>query len=351
MTQIRASQPQPGLREAASHRPPTLETVAALAGVSRATVSRVINNASNVSAEIRAAVEVAIERVGYVPNRAARSLVTRRTNSIALVVREAIDFGFADPYLASIVVAASQSLAGSDVQLAVMMASNDEDHAKLARYVQVAHVDGVILISVHDDDRLPLALLRAGVPMVVGGRPPIPLPGACYVDADNPAGAALAAEHLLATGRRRLAMISGPADMTASIDRLDGFRAALRAAGQPPPAVEYGNFTRESGEAAMTELLRRDPDLDGIFAANDLMAIGGLRALRNAGRDVPGQVAVIGFDDVELSKHTEPPLTTIDQAIAQQARTMVELLLAQIDGHPDVGPHILPTRLVRRGTS
>jgi DNA-binding LacI/PurR family transcriptional regulator len=332
-------------------RQPTLETVAELAGVSRATVSRVINGSAKVSAQVRAAVQDAIARVDYVPNRAARALVTRRINSIALVVREAIEFGFADPYLSSIVVAASQSLTRSGIHLAVMMARTDDDQTRIGSYVRGGHVDGVILVSVHDGDPLPRGLLAAHIPMVIGGRPPEPLDGVCYVDSDNHAGAALAAHHLLATGRTRLAMIAGPSDLPSTNDRLDGFLAALRAAGQPPPTVTYGSFTRESGERAAADLLRRVPDVDGIFAANDLMAIGALRFLKDAGRRVPDDVAVIGFDDTELARHADPALTTIHQLITDQARLMVELVLSQIEGRTEAGPHILPTHLVRRSSA
>jgi DNA-binding LacI/PurR family transcriptional regulator len=185
---------------------------------------------------------------------------------------------------------------------------------------------------------------------VIGGRPASPLDGVSYVDVDNVAGAALAAGRLLDGGRTRLAMIAGPPDITSATDRLDGFRAALRDHGQPPPPVAYGAFTRGSGEQAAIELMRRVPDLDGIFAANDLMAIGALRAIKDAGRGVPDDVAMIGFDDIEISQHTEPPLTTIHQDIAVQARMMVELLLARIDGRSVEGPHILPTHLVSRGS-
>ena len=329
---------------------PTLETVAALAGVSRATVSRVINNAAQVSPQVRASVEEAIETIGYVPNRAARSLVTRKTDSIGLLVREPVEFGIADPYLSSIVVTASQSLAGTGVQLAVMMAGNHEDHDKLAGYVRAGHVDGVILVSVHDDDPLPRQLLRAHVPVVIGGRPAALLDGVTYVDVDNVSGAATAARRLIESGRTRLTMIAGPQDMTAANDRLHGFRAALREAGMAPPTIAYGDFTRVAGEQAARELLRREPDLDGIFAASDLMAIGAMRTIKDSGRGVPDDVAVIGFDDIDLSQHTEPPLTTINQAIAVQARLMVELLLARIDGEPADGAHILPTFLVERGS-
>ena len=136
--------------------------------------------------------------------------------------------------------------------------------------------------------------------------------------------------------------------MTAGIDRLNGYRRALAAAGRKADRVVYGEFTRESGQQAMVELLSRDPDLDGVFAANDLMAIGALRSLRDAGRRVPEDVSVVGYDDIEMAKHTEPPLTTIHQPIVDQARTMTELLLTQIGGDPVGDPVVLPTELVER---
>ena len=332
-------------------RLPTLETVAAVSGFSRATVSRVINQSPTVAPEIREAVEAVIEQLGYVPNRAARSLVTRRTGSIALVVREPVEFGVTDSYLSGVIVAASQSLAGTGVQLAVMMAANDTDHAKLGSYVRSGHVDGVLLFSVHDDDPLPSQLVRAGVPVVLGGRPTVPLAGGSYVDTDNRGGAEAAAGHLLGLGRRHLAMISGPPDMTAAVDRLDGFRNALRRAGQAPPTVAYGDFTRAAGGTAMREILDRLPEVDAVFAANDLMALDALRALREAGRRVPDDVAVVGFDDIDLGRFAEPQLTTVHQPIAEQATLMVRMVLEQIEGQPPREPTVLPVHLVVRGST
>ncbi|HEX6353529.1 LacI family DNA-binding transcriptional regulator [Actinophytocola sp.] len=325
---------------------PTLDTVAAEAGVSRATVSRVINGSPRVSAEVKTAVEAAIATLGYVPNRAARSLAMRRTDSIALVMREPDATVLNDPYLGNIIIATSQTLVGTGVQLVLVNAQNTAEHAQLADYVRSGHVDGVLLASMHNDDPLPRILLDAGIPTVVGGRPASPLPGLSYVDCDNVGGAQLAAEHLLSAGRRRIATIAGPQDMTAGIDRLAGFRQAL--AGRKPERVAYGDFSRESGQRAMAELLDRYPDLDGVFAANDMMAAGALRVLRDAGRAVPHDVSVVGFDDIELARHTEPPLTTVHQPIVHQARTMTELLLTQIGGDPVADPVILPTELVER---
>jgi DNA-binding LacI/PurR family transcriptional regulator len=327
---------------------PTLDTVAAEAGVSRATVSRVINGSPRVSPEVKVAVESAIALLGYVPNRAARSLAMRRTDSIALVMREPDATVLGDPYLGNIIIATSQTLIGTGVQLVLVNAQNTAEHAQLADYVRGGHVDGVLLASMHDDDPLPRVLLEAGIPTVVHGRPSRPLPGLSYVDVDNVGGAQLAAERLLSAGRKRIATIAGPQDMTAGLDRLAGYRRALAQAGRKADRVAYGDFTRESGQLAMTALLERHPDLDAVFVANDLMAVGALRSLRDAGRRVPADVSVVGYDDIEMARHTEPPLTTIHQPIVDQARTMTELLLTQIGGDPVADPVILPTELVER---
>jgi DNA-binding LacI/PurR family transcriptional regulator len=333
-------------------RTPTLATVAAVAGVSPATVSRVINGSPTVAPNIRSAVEDAISDLGYVPNRAARSLVTRRSDSIALVVREQVEFGVADAYLSSTIVAASQSLVGTGFQLVVMMANNDTEHAQLANYVRAGHVDGAILVSVHAEDPLPQQLLRARIPTVLTGRPATPLPpGGTYVDVDNLGGGRLAAHRLIDGGRRKLAIIAGPADMTAATDRIAGFRTALAEAGRAVEAVAVGDFHRASGEAAMREILAREPDVDGVFAASDLMAAGAMRVLRLAGRVVPDDVALVGFDDVELAQHTEPPLTTIHQPVADVIRIVTEMLIRQIHGGPVEDPVVLPTTLVVRDSA
>ena len=322
-----------------------------MAGVSPATVSRVINDSAPVTDSIRQAVEAAVQRLGYVPNRAARSLVTQRTDSIALVVREPVGFGIVDPYLSSMTVAASQSLVGTGVHLVLMMAKNGDDHAQLAHYVRGGHVDGVVLLSVHDDDPLPQQLLRAGIPMVLGGRPMTPLTGCSYVEVDNLGGAGLVARRLVEADRTRIGTIAGPTDMTAGVDRLAGFRSALADLGQPPPAVAYGSFTRASGEEAMRALLKREPGLDAVFGASDMMAIGAISVLKESGRRVPDDVAVIGFDDVEVGRHTDPALTTVQQPIAEQARLLVEMLVSRIrTGQSPPNPDLLPTVLVERAS-
>jgi DNA-binding LacI/PurR family transcriptional regulator len=327
-------------------RRPTLEAVAVRAGVSRATVSRVVNGQATVTPEIREAVVRAVNELGYVPNSAARSLVTQRTDSIALVVSEPPTRVFSDdPMFSTVIRSASLELEAADKQVVLMLAGSPKSHARIERYIASGHVDGVMLISMHGADPLPAAITRMNVPVVSYGRPavPVPLP---YVDNDNVGGAEKAVRHLVELGRRRIATIAGPQDMIGGQDRLAGYRNALRDTDRRS-IVAVGDFTRDSGAVAMRQLLEDDPDLDAVFVGNDLMAIGALQSLRQAGRRVPDDVAVVGFDDIEAARYTEPPLTTIRHPITEQAAAMVRLLLGLFEGGPDT-PVILPTELVVR---
>jgi DNA-binding LacI/PurR family transcriptional regulator len=311
----------------------TLETVAEQAGVSRATVSRVINRSPKVSSEVRERVQEAIRELGYVPNRAARALVTRRTDSIALIIPEPDVFFFADPYLTRLATEINRALEASEIQLVLVMQGPvaGRAHERMEDYVTSGHVDGVILVSVHEANPLPKALLSAGVPLVYGGRPSLPGLAVTCVDVDNVFGARQATEHLLAGGRRRIATISGPVDMTAGQDRLAGYRDAVAAAGLPP-LIAHGTFTERSGFEAMNTLLAREPQLDAVFAASDLMARGALAALAQAGRRVPQDVAMVGFDDLGVAQDCDPALTSVRQPIEEVADGLVRLLMAQIGG-------------------
>ncbi|WP_084010745.1 LacI family DNA-binding transcriptional regulator [Pseudofrankia sp. DC12] len=336
----------------APRRAPTLEEVAELAGVSRATVSRVVNGSSRVSPEARAAVTVAIAELGYVPNRAARSLVTRRTDTLVLIVHERPDTVFSDPFFASVLRGVNRALSPTDLQLVLLQAQGETQRDRALRYVGNGHVDGVLLISLHGDDIMPNAIAAAGMPLVMAGRL---LTGQTvdYVDADNVGGARDAVAHLLATGRRRIASVAGPPDMSVGVDRLRGYTEAVRDAGGDTAGwVVVGDFTEASGQAATARLLAEHPDLDAVFAASDLMALGALRALRAAGRRVPDDVAVVGFDDAALAAYADPPLTTVRQQVELMGQEMVRLLLARI-ADPDGDPSeiILPTELVIRASA
>jgi DNA-binding LacI/PurR family transcriptional regulator len=329
-------------------RRPTLEDVAARAGVGRGTASRVINGAARVSARAREAVEAAIDELGYVPNRAARSLVTNRTDAIALVIAESEERVFGEPFFAGVVRGIGAALADAQKQLVLLIAPADRA-GHIDEYLTLQHVDGVLLLSLHDDDKLPGRIRDRGIPVVLGGGP-LPGKGVGYVDNDNAEGARLAVEHLVERGRQRIATIAGPSDMTAGHHRLAGYLTGLQAAGVESLAVEYGDFSQASGEAAMRRLLAEHPDLDGVFAANDPMAAGALSVLRAAGRSVPQDVAVVGFDDSTLA--VSLGLTSVHQSADAMGRAMVDVLLRSIAA-PDEEPatRMLPTHLVVRSSS
>ena len=330
---------------------PTLEQVGELAGVSRATVSRVINNSPKVSPEVRAAVEQAIAKLSYSPNQAARSLVTRRTDAIALVVCEPEEQFFADPFFAAVVRGLGSITTEVDKNLVLMVMQGEAERDRARRYLRPDHVDGVVLMSLHGDDPLPRQLDAAGVPTVLIGRP-VGKPVVPYVDADNRGGARQAVDHLVRLGRREIATVTGPANMAVSSDRYEGYRDALEAARLRPlkALVEEGDFLEEGGYEATKRLLARRPGLDGLFAASDLMAAGALRALREHGRRVPNDVAVVGFDDFPIASHTMPPLTTIRQPLDRMTEAAADLLLRRVDGDGKGGPQhvICATDLVVR---
>ncbi|MFB4290539.1 LacI family DNA-binding transcriptional regulator [Nonomuraea sp. ATR24] len=327
---------------------PTLEAVAARAGVGRGTVSRVINGSPNVSEKAREAVQQAIQELGYVPNRAARALVTRRTDTVALVVSESEFRVFDEPYFAGTIRGIGSALTETGLQLILAMARSRQEHARLEHYLTGQHVDGVLLLSLHGDDPLPGRLEAMGVPTVLGGRPVGPATPYSYVDMDNRAGARQAVKHLLGLGRGRIATIAGPQDMGVGVDRLSGYRDAVLPTGLPE-LVAYGDFSEESGESAMAELLAAHPDVDAVFAASDPMALGAMRVLKAAGRAIPEDVAVIGFDDSKAALHADPPLTTVHQPMEAMGRQMALLLVARINGEELRQPVvILDTHLVRR---
>ncbi|MFC5635618.1 LacI family DNA-binding transcriptional regulator [Streptomyces bullii] len=352
---------------------PTLEAVAARAGVSRATVSRVVNGADGVREPLVERVRQAVEELGYVPNQAARSLVTKRHDAVAVVIAEPETRVFSDPFFAQQLRGISKELTAHDNQLVLLLTEGRDDHARVGRYLAGGHVDGALVFSLHLDDPLPELIHRAGVPTVFGGRPGWSdglLPHGCgpgragatptpvYVDSDNRGGAREAVRHLAGLGRTRIAHITGALDQTSAADRLDGYRDVMVDA--DPRLVAEGDFTPGGGERAMRELLDRCPDLDAVFAANDLMAAGALRVLRQHGRRVPDDVAVVGFDDMlPVAEQTDPPLTTVRQDIETMGRLMARLLLRGLDRHATqeegVGGTpssvVLPTTLVRRATA
>lgn len=321
---------------------PTLQQVAELAGVSRATASRVVNGGAGVRLHVQAKVRHAVEELGYVPNPAARTLMTRRHDAVAVVVAEPESRVFSDPFFARQLRGIGRELSAASVQLVLLLVTDAGDYAQVGRYLSAGHVDGALIFSLHRDNPLPAVVDRLGLPVVYGGRPEwadpdtpgsIPL----YVDTDNRGGARAAVQHLVDRGRRRIAVITGPLDQTSSLDRLDGYRDLFPDA--DPALVAEGDFTAPGGRRAMEQLLDSCPDLDAVFACSDLMAAGALTVLAERGLRVPEDVSVVGYDDSDTaSQWANPPLTTVRQDIEELGRLMARLLLNRLqsdfDGRP-----------------
>ncbi|MBX9398718.1 LacI family transcriptional regulator [Streptomyces sp. TRM72054] len=338
---------------------PTLEEVAARAGVGRGTVSRVINGSPRVSDATRAAVEAAVAELGYVPNTAARALAANRTDAIALVVPEPETRFFAEPYFSDMLRGVGAALSDTQMQLLLIFAGSDRERQRLAQYLAAHRVDGVLLVSVHADDPLPDLLGQLEIPAVISG-PRSAEETLTSVDSDNYGGARSAVEHLIARGCRHIAHITGRLDVYGAQRRIDGYREALSDAGHAvdEQLIEAGDFTEEGGRRAMTRLLARCPDLDAVFAASDVTAAGARQVLREAGRRIPEDVALVGYDDSAIARHMDPPLTSVRQPIEEMGRRMIDLLLTEIaDRRPAVSRGlerrqvVLATELVERASS
>ena len=325
---------------------PTIHDVAAASGVSRGTVSRVLNGQGNVSLAAETAVRRAVAETGYVVNRAARSLKTSRTGSIVMVLSEPQERLFEDPNFSVLMRVATNQLAERDMSLVLMIAGDDGGRERVARYLRGGHADGTLLVSTHAGDPLLEAIERSGVPAVacgavLGRESVIP-----YAAADDRGGARDMTAYLVEQGRRRIGMITGPLDTPGGSLRLEGFTGVLgrRATKQ---MIVHGDYTQDGGETAMRRLLEAVPDLDAVFVASDLMAAGALQALHQAGRRVPDDVAVAGFDDSAVATATRPTLTTVRQPLERVAGETVRLLTALLE-EKEVEPVVLPTELVVR---
>lgn len=325
----------------------TIEEVAARAGVSRSTVSRVVNGSTAVSPEALAAVQRAITELNYAPNRAARSLASRQTHAIGLVVPEDTTRFFGDPFLASVVAGISARLADSDYVLTLLIASEDPG-GKMTRFVRNGGVDAAIIVSHHASDSF-VDTIAESVPVVFGGRPSRSHDGDHIVDVDNVAAARAATEHLIGLGRRRIATITGSPSMPVGIDRRDGFLAALADAGLESAGVVDGDFSEQGGADATQRLLAQGEHPDALFTASDLMARGALGVLRSAGLRVPEDVAVVGFDDSALAVAYD--LTSVRQPMFAQGELLAGIIIDVLAGRQPERLTILPTELIVRGSA
>ena len=305
----------------------TLEQIAQMAGVSRSTASRVVNNHPGVKPVVRDRVLKVIQETGYHPDPAARSLAARRSGIIGLVVPRAVQFLFIDPYYPRLMQGIAQACNACNYILSLFIFHTEEEEQKLSpRLLRNQLVDGIILSALPLDDRLVSQLLVNEVPFVMIGRPDDPAK-ISFVDVDNVAGAYSAVRHLIQLGRKRIGTITGPLNTTVGLDRRQGYLNALNDRGVmiDERLVVEGDFTEVSGYTGMQRLLRQEPD--AVFAASDTMAFGALRALRQAGVTTPDEIAVVGYDDLPLAATSEPPLTTVRQPIRRLGVQAVENLI------------------------
>lgn len=328
----------------------TVHDVARVAGVSRGTVSRLLNGQMYVSAEAREAIENAIREVGYVPNTAARSLVRRRTQAVGFIVHEPASLFVGDPNIGAIMLGANAALSAADYQMVSLVVDSDRDTDRVARYLSGGFVDAAIIISARSDDPITRVVQRLELPVVYVGHPPGVT--ASWVGVDNRGAARSIVERLLGTGRRRVGMVAAALDRDSGADRLAGFRDALGDRFDPDLVERIPLYSYSEGGAAMRALLGRAPDLDGVFAASDAVAAGAMDALRAAGRKVPTDVGVVGFDDSAWALRTDPQLSTVAQPATELGAAAAEQALALLGGAPPaVDGVVLPTPVVWRDSA
>lgn len=327
----------------------TLKDIGRMAGVSRSTVSRVVNNQDSVSPEVRKRVHDVIDRTGFVPNVAARSLASNRTGVLGLVIPSRVHSLFQDPYFGLLIQGISKASNEAGTTLSLFLFETEEEERRLyPRVVSPGLVDGLILTASRQGDPLQGRLTDGEIPFVMVGHPDR-VDKVSYVDADNLGGARQAAIHLCSLGYERIGYVGAPTSTSAGVDRLEGFREGLATCGRLLDATlrSDGDFSEQSGYEAIQKIMPHRPD--AVFVASDTMAIGALRALRELGVSVPGDLGIVSFDGLPSSQVATPALTTIRQPISQTGVKAVELLLDLVSGRLS-GPvsEILPVELVIR---
>jgi LacI family transcriptional regulator len=328
----------------------TLEDVARQTGVSRSTVSRVVNGQPNVSDDVRKRVLETIQTTGYQPNAAARSLASQRSWTLGLILPQSVSFFFTDPYYPHLTKGIAQACNESDYTLALFLVGTKQDEERIfPRLSRKGLLDGVIVQSGrHGDQWIIGRFVDAKMPLVIAGRP-FRSDNVSYIDIDNVNAAYSAATHLVRLGRQRIGMITGPTTSTVGIDRRDGYVRALVERGRDvdDSLIVEGDFTEAGGYYSMKQLLAASPD--AVFAASDIMAIGAMRAAREAGLRIPDDIAFVGFDDLPIATLSEVQLTTVRQPVVQFGAKAVELLIDLIENGIDPPRHIImQTELVIR---
>jgi LacI family transcriptional regulator len=330
----------------------TLEDIAKQAGVSRSTVSRVVNGSPNVRDDVRQRILGVIENTGFHPNAAARTLASQRSWTIGLVLPHSVSFFFTDPFFPHLTKGIAQGCNQNNYTLALFLVDTKEEEEKIIpRVSRRGLLDGVLVQAGHHGDQQVMnRLVRNNMPMVVIGRP-FHAEKVSYIDVDNVNAAYTATEHLIRLKYQRIATIAGPSHSTVGLDRHEGYLRALTERGRAidPELIVESDFTETGGYYAMQALLSRKPD--AVFAASDIMAIGAMRAARDAGLRIPEEIALVGFDDLPVASMADIQLTTVRQPVAQVGLKAVELLLDQIEnGTQPARRVIMGTELVIRAS-
>lgn len=328
---------------------PTYSEIAKLAGVSEATVSRVLNKDGKVDKERIKAVTAAVKALGYNKNRAASALASGRSGLIAVVIDDDLSV-FQDPFWGTISNGISRVLMENEMQTILLVAPLEKIDSPVAQYLMRGEVDGVIFLQLQKDSLIK-KLAKQNLPLVVNGTPHSNNPFS-YVDSDNAGGAYSAVEYLVSQGRKAIALITGDLSNTAAEQRLDGYSAAVKLFEilESHSLIARGDWTRESGYSLAKTLMDENPELDAIFCSNDNMAFGAIAAIQEAGRSVPGDIAVIGFDDSFLAQNSHPGLTSVRQDIVGLGMEAAKMILATLRGE-EVHSEILPCTLVIRETA
>jgi len=331
----------------------TLYEVAEVAKVSKSTVSRVINDDASVSEETRRRVLEAIAITGYRVNQSARALASRTTGAIALAIYEDLATYFSSEFSSSMVMALQDYFFEKNIQVVLVPAPDQRRQLRIEEYIQQRHVDGAILLGPVREDILLPDLLKERIPLVIGGRP-ARTENVSFVDIDNSGVSEQVISGLAKLGRKKIGFITGRLDNPAATDRLLGYRRGLTNFGlsQDDTLVGMGNWGFKSAFSATEQILSAHPDLDAIYASNDVMASAAIQVLRDAGRKIPDDVAVVGFDDAPLASSLSPKLSSVRQDPEAYAQNLGQLLLQQIsNSQANLQSVILPTQIIWRESS
>lgn len=330
--------------------PLTLEDIARMSGVSRSTVSRVINGGPNVNKQTRAKVQTIIQNINYHPNLAARGLAAGYSKVIGLVIPTGVIAIFTDPYFPLVIQGVSSACNARGYSVMLWLAEPEYERGSINQILNNGLIGGMLVSSMLVDDPLIECLYESKRPFITIGRHPTN-DRINYVDVDNRVGAYQGVSHILRTGRRRVGVINGPSNTIASQDRYQGYLDAMRERGVPiiPELVAEGEFSDTTGYLAMKGLLPHNPE--AVFAASDAMAFAAMRAIHEAGLRIPEDIAMVGFDDIPAAANSNPPLTTVRQPIQRTGSIAAEVLVDMIE-HPDPLPRriVLPTELIIRSS-